>query len=230
MDRRPGGPGVSAAGRRALVVRGGWEGHAPVETTELFLPALTEAGFAITISEDLDVYRDRDLLAATDLIVQCWSMGSLTEEQSAGLVSAVHAGTGFAGWHGGVVATFNESLGYLRMVGGLFLHHPPDFLDYRVTIVPEQAAHPIVAGLGDFDVTTEQYWMLTDSLSTVLARTRVEPGNGGHGGEPVDMPVVWTRRWGAGKIFFSAIGHRLADLTAPTVRTLTERGLVWAAR
>ncbi|WP_239104135.1 ThuA domain-containing protein [Microbispora corallina] len=230
MDGRPGGPGVSGSERRALIVRGGWEGHVPVEATDLFLPSLKEAGFAVTISEDLDVYRDAELLAATDLIVQCWSMGTLTTEQCAGLVSAVHAGTGFAGWHGGVVGTFNESLDYLRMVGGLFLHHPPDFLDYRVTIVPEHADHPIVAGLGDFDVTTEQYWMLTDSHSTVLARTSIEAGNGGHGGDPVDMPVVWTRRWGAGKIFFSAIGHRIADLTPPTVRTLTERGLLWAAR
>jgi type 1 glutamine amidotransferase len=221
---------LSGRARRALVVRGGWEGHAPVETTELFLPGLVKAGFDVTVSDDLDVYRDSELLAATDLIVQCWSMGRLTKEQSAGLVAAVHAGTGFAGWHGGLVGTFGTSLDYLRMVGGLFLFHPREFLRYRVTFDPEHAGHPIVAGLRDFDVTTEQYWMLTDPLSTVLAGTTIMPEDGGHGGGPVGMPVVWTRRWGKGKIFFSAIGHRLADLEVPAVRTLTERGLVWAAR
>jgi uncharacterized protein len=221
---------MSGQARRALIVRGGWEGHVPVETTELFLPGLAEAGFDVTVSDDLDVYADPELMAATDLVVQCWSMGTLTKEQSAGLVSAVHAGTGFAGWHGGVVGTFGLSLDYLRMVGGLFLFHPPDFLRYRVSLDPRQAGHPIVAGLTDFDVDTEQYWMLTDALSTVLASTTIMPPEGGHEGEPVDMPVAWTRRWGSGKIFFSAVGHRLADLEDPTVRTLTQRGLVWAAR
>ncbi|MDH6219652.1 hypothetical protein M2283_006991 [Streptomyces pseudovenezuelae] len=150
------------AARTALVVRGGWEGHAPRECTELFLPALADAGFAVTVREDLEAYADADLMARTDLVVQCWSEGRLTEEQCAGLVSAVEAGTGFAGWHGGVVATFQDSPAYLRMVGGLFLHHPAEFVEYQVRIEPEQREHPIVAGLPDMTVVTEQYWMLTE--------------------------------------------------------------------
>lgn len=200
----------------------------PVEATDLFLPDLVEAGFAVTVADDLDVYRDAELLAGTDLIVQCWTRGTLTEAQCAGLVSAVHAGTGFAGWHGGLVATFNDSPDYLRMVGGVFLFHPEEFLEYQVRI--DRAEHPIVAGLGDFTVYSEQYWMLTDALNETLASTRITPEAGGHGSPTVTMPVVWTRRWGRGKIFFSAIGHRIADLKEPTVRTLTQRGLSWASR
>ncbi|MER7003838.1 ThuA domain-containing protein [Dactylosporangium sp. NPDC000555] len=216
--------------RRALVVRGGWEGHAPVETTELFRPALADAGFDVTIAEDLDVYRDEALLAATDLIVQCWTDGELTDKQSAGLRAAVHAGTGLAGWHGGLVATFANDREYLRMVGGLFLHHPDEFLDHRVRIEPEHAGHPIVAGIGDFTVHTEQYWMLTDARNRVLASTVVDPADGGQGDGAVGMPVVWTRQWGRGRIFFSAIGHRIEDLRQPQVHTLTARGLIWASR
>ncbi|MCX5240010.1 ThuA domain-containing protein [Streptomyces prunicolor] len=229
MDRRPRDP-LMAAERTALVVRGGWEGHSPRECTELFLPALADAGFAVTVREDLDAYADADLMARTDLVVQCWTEGRLTGEQSAGLVSAVEAGTGFAGWHGGVVATFQDSPAYLRMVGGLFLHHPAEFLEYRVRIEPEHREHPIVAGLPDTTVMTEQYWMLTDAFSTVLASTTVAPGAAGQGERPVDMPVVWTRQWGRGRIFFSALGHRPDDLREPTVRALTTRGLLWAAR
>ncbi|MFC1409613.1 ThuA domain-containing protein [Streptacidiphilus sp. N1-12] len=211
-------------------MRGGWEGHAPVRCTEIFLPALTGAGFAVTVSEDLDVYRDRELLAGTDLIVQCWSIGTLTPEQSEGLVAAVHAGTGFAGWHGGLVGTFTDSTDYLRMVGGLFLHHPDEHISYGVRIEPEQADHPVVAGLSDFTVHTEQYWMLTDAHNTTLASTVIEPGRSGQGEAAVRMPVVWTREWGRGRVFFSAIGHSPSDLLTPTVRTLTTRGLLWAAR
>lgn len=216
--------------KSALVVRGGWEGHVPVEATESVLPGLVDAGFDVSIAEDLDVYLDAERLARTDLIVQCWSQGTLTKSQSAGLVDAVRAGTGFAGWHGGIVGTFTGDTAYLRMVGGLFLFHPEEFLTYDVTIEPGRASHPIVAGLPDFSVTSEQYWMLSDSYNDVLATTVVSPESGEHGGGPVGMPVVWTRRWGAGKVFFSAIGHRVADLEEPTVRELTVRGLAWAAR
>ncbi|QMU71385.1 ThuA domain-containing protein [Streptacidiphilus sp. P02-A3a] len=223
--------------RTALVVRGGWDGHAPVACTELFLPALAGAGFEVTVAEDLEVYRDQELLARTDLIVQCWSQGRLTGPQSEGLVNAVRAGTGFAGWHGGVVGTFTDDTDYLRMVGGLFLHHPEQHLDYRVRIAPAHRDHPVVAGLDDFAVHTELYWMLTDAHNTVLATTTVHPSGppgpepgAGTGPEPVEMPVVWTRRWGRGRVFFSAIGHQPEDLTPPVVRTLTARGLLWAAR
>lgn len=211
--------------KKALVVRGGWEGHSPVQATDMFIPGLTDAGFDVEIAEDLDVYTDAEKLAATDLIVQCWSMGKLTPAQCEGLVSAVRAGTGFAGWHGGVVATFQDSPDYLRMVGGVFLYHPPEFLDYEVRMERAQSDHPIVAGLPDFTVHTEQYWMLSDALNTVLATTEFGPPE-----QPVTMPVAWTRNWGAGRIFFSAIGHRTEDLWDPAVYTLTHRGLVWASR
>jgi type 1 glutamine amidotransferase len=223
-DVRPGRP------KRALVVRGGWEGHSPVRCTEVFLPALVDAGFSVTVSEDLGVYADGELLAGVDLIVQCWSMGTMAPEQAAGLVAAVRAGTGFAGWHGGVVGTFTDCTEYLRMVGGLFLHHPEEFVTYQVGIEQEQAEHPVVAGLADFTVHTEQYWMLTDAHNTTLASTVIAPLQAGQGEEPVRMPVVWTRQWGRGRVFFSAIGHRVEDLLDPQVRTLTTRGMLWAAR
>jgi hypothetical protein len=214
----------------ALVVRGGWEGHRPVETTELFLPGLRAAGFDLTVSDDLAVYEDAAKLTDFDLIVQCWSIGELTEEQCAGLVAAVRSGVGFAGWHGGVLGTFVTSRDYLRMVGGQFLYHQPDFLDYRVTVRAERAEHPIMAGIADFAVYTEQYWLITDTHNDVLATTVVHPTPGEEFTQDVVMPVVWTRRWGAGKVFVSAIGHRPLDLRQPEVADLTLRGLTWAAR
>jgi hypothetical protein len=214
--------------RSALVVRGGWEGHRPVETTELFLPGLRESGFDLTISDDLAVYEGD--LTNFDLIVQCWSIGELTEGQCAGLVDAVRSGVGFAGWHGGVLGTFVANRDYLRMIGGQFLYHQPDFLDYEVNVRAERADHPIMAGITDFAVHTEQYWLITDAHNDVLATTVVHPAPGEEFAEDVAMPVVWTRKWGAGKVFVSAIGHRPLDLKQPEVADLTLRGLAWAAR
>jgi len=82
--------------RNALVVRGGWEGHVPVAATELFIPFLRQRGFSVEVHDDLAVYTDRERMAAADLVVQCWSIGTITDEQAAGLVAAVRAGTGLA--------------------------------------------------------------------------------------------------------------------------------------
>ena len=137
--------------RQALVVRGGWDGHRPVEATDRFVPFLRENGFAVTVSDDLAVYADAALLARTDLVVQCWSMGAATEEQIAGLVAAVRAGTGLAGWHGGIVDAFRASPPYLQLVGGQFAEHPGGFVDHAYSVVAERADHPVVAGLSTWE-------------------------------------------------------------------------------
>jgi type 1 glutamine amidotransferase len=216
--------------RNALVVRGGWEGHSPVGTTDSFLPFLERSGFRTTVSDSLDSYADADLMARTDLIVQCWTMGTITREQLTGLTGAVAAGTGLAGWHGGIADSFRNSSDYLHLIGGQFACHPRGFVDYRVDIVPEHAGHPIVAGLPELAVHTEQYWVLADTHNEVLATTTVPSLPGDPWAEPVVSPAVWTRRWGSGRVFVCTVGHRLEDLDAPGIRTLVERGMTWAAR
>ncbi|WP_328535758.1 ThuA domain-containing protein [Streptomyces sp. NBC_00344] len=214
--------------RKALVVRGGWEGHQPVRTTGLFISFLRDRGFAIDVSDSLDVYADAERLAATDLVVQCWSMGEITREQSEGIAAAVRAGTGLAGWHGGIIDAFRGDVGYHRLTGGQFLAHPPGYLDHEVNVVAGQSCHPVVAGLDDFSVHTEQYWVSTDPLIDVLATTHFRAGE--ERDRPVTMPAVWTRNWGEGRVFVSTIGHKPDDFDVPQVRTLTERGLLWASR
>lgn len=46
----------------------------------------------------------------------------------------------------------------------------------------------------------------------------------------VEMPMAWVREHGAGRVFVSTLGHGPEDLAVPQARTLTERGLLWAAR
>jgi uncharacterized protein len=208
---------------KALVVRGGWSGHVPVEATDRFVPFLRREGFSVDLSESLDAYSAG--LVEYDLVVQCWSDGVLTDEQFANLERAVRGGTGFAGWHGGFVDAFRGTRGYMQLVGGQFVAHPGDFKDHRVEIVED---HPIVSGIEDFGLRTEQYWVLSDDLNDVLATTTFEAE------EPwrreVRVPAVWTRQWGEGRVFACTVGHALDDLDLPQVRTMIERGLLWAAR
>jgi type 1 glutamine amidotransferase len=216
--------------RQALVVRGGWEGHSPVEATERFIPFLEERGYTVEVHESPEVYADGEKLAATDLVVQCYTQGLATDEQVRGLSAAVADGTGLAGWHGGICDSYRGSPDYLHLTGGQWAAHPGGFVEHEVAVVPERRGHQIVEGLDRWELNTEQYWVLTDELNDVLATTTFGVGDETPWREELTCPAVWTRQWGKGRVFVSTIGHKLEDLDHPDVRTLTERGLLWASR
>lgn len=226
----------------ALIVRGGWDGHSPVEATEVFLPFLAEQGYDVRIEESTAVYADAEALAATDLIVQSVTMSSIEPAELAGLTAAVIAGTGLVGWHGGIADSFRNSSDYLHLIGGQFATHPgkqPDqrhgeasdnYLPYTVRITDLGRTHPITAGIADFELVTEQYWVLHDELIDVLATT-THPAPSWHPWHrPVTSPAVWTRQWGAGRIVVATPGHTPEILRDTNVRTIIERGMLWATR
>jgi type 1 glutamine amidotransferase len=198
-----------------------------VEATDYFLPFLRSRGYDVVATGSLDAYTDDDLMASTDLVVQCWTMGEISRAQCDGLAAAVAAGVGLAGWHGGIVDSFRAAADYLRLTGGQFTCHPGNFIDYDLEVRPERADHEIVAGITSVSLHTEQYWVLTDGMNDVLATTTLRPGPNW---PAVTVPAVWTRRWGAGRVFVCTVGHHLPDLEVPEIRTIIERGMVWASR
>jgi type 1 glutamine amidotransferase len=228
--------------RKALVVRGGWEGHHPVEATELFLPFLHENGFDVRIEDGPQVYADPETMNATDLVLQSVTMSEITAEALKGLRAAVEAGPGLAGWHGGIADSYRASSDYLQLVGGQFATHPSkdpehvhggetdNYLEYTVELTDLGRRHEITQDIDDFTLTTEQYWVLHDDLIDVLATTThpVQPYHPWH--RPITSPAVWTREWGAGRVFVTTAGHSLDVLQDPNVRTIIERGMLWAAR
>ena len=228
--------------RQALVVRGGWFGHQPVEATNLFIPHLEANGFAVRVEDSPAVYADASVMAGVDLVMQCMTMSTIEKDELEGLRSAVAAGTGLAGWHGGIADSYRNSSDYQQLIGGLFACHPgkaphertgeqsDNYVPYRVNLLPQAAEHPITQGISDFDLVTEQYWVLSDEYIDVLATTTqaVRPWDEWH--RPITSPAIWTRQWGKGRIFVCTPGHRVEVLEHPSVRTVIERGLLWAAR
>jgi len=208
---------------RALFVAGGWDGHQPEKIAELFAGELRALGFETDTETSLDILADGGRLKAYDLISPCWTMGSLTKEQSEGLISAVREGTALAGIHGGMGDAFRGNLDYEWMVGGHFVGHP-HVGDYTVRI--KDFASPITKGLpGTFAYHSEQYYMMIDPAVHVLAETEYL-----YEGHACTMPVAWVRPWGKGRVFYSALGHDPTEFEKfPEAKTLTVRGLLWAA-
>lgn len=217
--------------QRALVVRGGWDGHDPVGSTDVFIPHLRDSGFDVTVEDSLEVYADETVMSGVDLIVQSWTMGDILADEMHGLRIAVENGAGLAGWHGGLLDAFRNATDFQHIVGGQFVAHPGDMVDHEIAVRPERADHPIVAGLGPrIRLTTEQYWVHTDPLCDVLVTTTHDVRPDAPWQEPATVPVAWTRQWGDGRVFACTVGHGVDDLSIPEIRTMIGRGLIWAAR
>lgn len=228
--------------KTALINWGGWEGHEPEACAALFAELLRGEGFEVNVVSDLGVYEDESYMRSLSLIVPVWTMSEMTPEQEAGLLTAVRGGVGIAGWHGGMADSFRKNPAYQWMVGGQWVAHPGDIIPYTVAIVrPED---PIVAGVKDFEMRSEQYYLHVDPSNEVLATTTF---SGEHGDAPSTgtspapvglvpwiagtvMPVVWKRRFGAGRVFYSSLGHVRQDFEVPQAREIMLRGMLWAAR
>ena len=213
--------------KKALFVYGGWEGHQPRQSAELFAGILRADGFAVELADTLDAYLDSERLRLLSLIVPVWTMGTITRDQERGLLDAVAGGVGVAGWHGTMGDSFRDSPEYQFMVGGQWVAHPGNIIDYRVDIVDHD--DPITAGLDDFAMHSEQYYMHVDPSNQVLATTtfggEYTPGIAG-----TVMPVVWKRRWGQGRVFYCSLGHVTSDFDVPAAREIVRRGMHWASR
>jgi type 1 glutamine amidotransferase len=161
--------------------------------------------------------------------VSIWTQGAITNEQEAGLIEAVESGAGMAGWHGCMADSFRMNPPYQFLVGGQWVAHPGGIIDYTVRITAPD--DPIVEGLSDFAMRSEQYYMHVDPNNEVLATTTFSGEHAGVGWISGNtMPVAWKRSWGDGRVFYLSIGHHAADFDVPEAREIMRRGMLWAAR
>lgn len=213
--------------KTALITWGGWEGHEPQKGAALFASFLRASDYEVEVATTLDVYLDQAKMQRLDLVVPIWTMSTITPEQERGLLDAVRSGVGIAGWHGCMADSFRNSTEYQFMVGGQWVAHPGGIIDYEVHIAnPDD---PITRGLPDFHMHSEQYYMHVDPLVEVLATTTFS-GEYAPWIAGCVMPVVWKKRWGAGRVFYSSLGHVRSDFDVPEALEIMQRGMLWASR
>ncbi len=216
--------------RKALIVQGGWQGHEPVQVSEVFCRVLRAEGFDVTISDTLDSLLDLEVLKQLHLLVPAWTMGTISKEQSANASLAVASGSAWrlSRRHVRLVPPGHHLAVYdRRPVGGPSRQ--------RRHAVPGQ--HPVViqsdhGGYRDFEVKSEQYYVHVDPAVEVLASTLFPnpAAVGFHSSNPLcAVPVVWTKRWGHGRVFYNSLGHHADIFDASEPIELMRRGFLWAA-
>ncbi|CAM4378992.1 ThuA domain-containing protein [Paenibacillus typhae] len=217
--------------KKALIVRGGWDGHEPVQVSEIFGGLLEAEGFEVEISDTLDSFKDEEKLLGLSLIVPIWTMGEISNEQLQPVLKAVASGVGLAGCHGGMCDSFRNSVEWQFMTGSQWVAHPfNDGVDYVVNMV-QSSSSPLIEGIKDFKVKSEQYYLHVDPCINVLATTTFPISEGPHSANGViTVPVVYTKKWGEGRVFYNSLGHHADIFDIPEAKELMRRGFVWAAR
>ena len=215
--------------KTALITWGGWMGHEPDKVAALFAGVLREAGFAVEVSDTLACLDDTAALAALSLIVPVWTMSTVEKERVENVAAAVAGGVGLAGCHGGMCDAFRNDVLWQFMTGAQWVAHPGnDGVEYRVRMVGNDA---LVAGIGDFDVKTEQYYLHVDPAVKVHAVCDFPQVDGPHAANgPVAMPVGFTKMWGKGRVYYNALGHQANVIDHGPAFEMIKRGLLWAAR
>jgi type 1 glutamine amidotransferase len=213
--------------KKALIFYGGWEGHEPAKVAPRFGRILEGHGYDVDLVETLDVLADAGHMAAYDLIVPMYTQSEIAKDQEAGLLGAVKAGAGLGGWHGGMGDAFRNNTEYQFACGGQWVAHPGNIIDYTVNVTDHD--DPITAGLSDFEMHSEQYFLHVDPSNEVLATTTFTGEHAPWIAGTV-MPVAWKRKYGEGKVFYCSLGHVDADFEVPEAQTIVERGLLWATR
>ena len=212
--------------KNILIVYGGWKGHQPEIFANKIAVWLKDKDAKVTLSESTKIFTNEDLMRQVDLIIQHITMSKMSGSESRALQEAVKRGVGLAGSHGGLGDAFRNNTEYQYMIGGQFVKHPGGQVDYTVNITAPE--NPLVMDIKDFALHSEQYYMHIDPAITILATTQFT-GENDAWIEGIEIPVVWTKPYGKGRIFYSSLGHNEEDFDIPQVWEIITRGITWAA-
>ncbi len=245
--------------KKAFIFYGGWDGHEPEKVSLRFKKMLENENFDVTRENSLDRLTDVEFLKSMDLVVPCWTQGDMLDSSCFPLSEAVMSGVGLAGVHGGMCDSFRWTVEYQFMTGSQWIAHPGNkyfhhpsklseenwsyierefplsdgdntFQTEYVVNFKKNSASPIVEGLEDFKVFSEQYYLHVDPCVNVLASTQVKTIGPHSPNGIVDMPVVYTKLWGKGRVFYNSMGHQDVIFEIPQVAEVTKRGFLWATR
>lgn len=245
--------------KRAFIFYGGWDGHEPDLVSARFKKMLEQEGLVVIREDRLDRLADVEFLKTVDLIIPCWTQAHLDDRLCFAVSEAIESGVGIAGCHGGMCDAFRNSVEWQFITGSQWVAHAGpkwahhishgdrENLEYVKNTYPESligqthtskfevnfkksSSSLIIQGLDDFSAETEQYYLHVDPSVDVLASTLIQTKGPHSENGIIEMPVVYTKRWGKGRVFYNSMGHVDKIFEIPQVAEVTRRGFLWAAR
>jgi type 1 glutamine amidotransferase len=125
----------------------------------------------------------------------------LDDRQRQALLRFVSAGGGFLGAHA-ATDTLYAWPEYGELVGAYFREHP---WTQPVAVAVVDESHPLTSGLGPaFELTEEVYTFRAAPRAPARVLLRLDPASVGASGE---YPLAWCAPYGAGRSFYTALGH-----------------------
>lgn len=138
----------------------------------------------------------------------------LAPEQEEGLFQFVSGGKGLVGIHG---SAWWIGGGAVELLGGHANWHPPGL---RFTVNIEAPDHPVTRGIGEFEVEDEIYISAYDPAIQVLASARWQERA---------HPMAWVKPYGAGRVFYTTLGHGPDTFRQPAMQALVGQAVRWAS-
>jgi type 1 glutamine amidotransferase len=163
-------------------------------------------------------------LRNADAVVFANTSGEVPVPDRGAFLRFVHRGGAFIGTHS-ASDTLHSWPGYARLLGGEFLRHGA-VQSGRVNVVGRP--HAVTRGLPRSFILTDEFYefdAFVPEHTRVLGRLAPE-SVGDEGGR--DLPLVWARRYGKGRVFYNALGHLNETWRHRTFRRLVARGVAWA--
>jgi type 1 glutamine amidotransferase len=183
-------------------------------------------GFTAETTEDPGVFVSG--LGAYAAVVFLSTTGEvLTPPGRAGLEAYMRDGGGFVGVHAAACAEDDWPY-YGELLGARFARHP-DLQPGRAVV--EDRGHPATRHLpAVWDFTDEWYDFRTSPRGSVRVLASADESSYKGAGMGADHPLVWCREQGAGRVFYTALGHASEAYEDPDFRTHLLGGIRWAAR
>ncbi len=190
----------------------------------------TPPRFEVTASEDVGMFTAESLRRYRAVMFFTTGELPMSDAQKQALTDFVRGGGGFLGVHS-ATDTFYQWPEYGRLIGGYFNEHP---WHQGVRIEVADPSNPLVAFLGtsialtdeiyqirDFDAGGSKVLLRLDPASVDLTRPEVHP-------QPYGWPLAWTRSYGSGRVFYSALGHEEAVWRDARYQQILRNAVLWA--
>ena len=207
--------------------------HDSIPTSQAALRDIGErtGAFEVVASEDLSLINAETLREFDVLYFFTSGELELSDQQKADLLAFVRDGKGFGGVHSATdtLYTWPE---YGELIGGIFNGHP---WAQGVTVRVEDQEHPATAGLGEsFRIDDEIYQFRSFSRANVhvllsLDTSSVDLTKDGVHRDDGDFALAWTRSYGAGRVFYTALGHPESTWLDERFQKIMLQAILWLA-